>query len=1015
VRISSDRCVYASNGRLRKAKEVIRMSAQIRAGAVFRVAHPLHRQIYPLSNWESEEMNRVAADRRAIKIATKTAAFAVAQAISKVVDDAQLEAQRQESEEAAEAFARSQAECDADADEQADDEGAPVSSAEQSAKVCTGATMASISTTPTPDQVRAFDDTCSEATRLLLLAGVLGVDKPPGARGMLLGRSNGEVPDGLAASVLPHVRQSITGGMGTPRCTIRAIVADIPASVRGSADDTEVNVAASKAAAYVFNNPIAFLYVRSRGDACDGEEVFRCPTCSATNSNSVSNSSPLCKGCAYTRKVIRKRTISSPDKLKIASLVSNRSLAAECKRLHEQLEVEKLSGEAKDKVIEYQKLVIAELEEQIDVMMKTGTIRVVGVKDDDEANAAFATITAAGRARGEDGKLLLDEALPPGSAGRSMWDVNARNLESRLRTGTATGARYSTEIHSLALLVLARCGTTCYDKLAKELPCLPSSRTLRRFKGNLPIDEQGCLLSQWETLDLFMRKLSLREDEGWDRTGIVSFDEQYTAKYVEWNPATSRITGIVDEPPALSVIRHELELELSKAAPTADGASTDEREVFATRHIAFFWTSLGGIQTADGDAVAIQVARWASAGPAADRLVDHIRDVIRAGHAYGFTTAGVSCDNAGENASVLNHLMRGDGFNADHFIPASMKNKYPGVDFSQFVAFRDDTTGEPVFVLPDAPHILKCIRNALDSSGKGDRVKLPKVRPDGLQKEAAGENTRDVKQPMDGVAAGATFDQRFQVMNLRMLEEVVLWCDKTPAVAGKHRLLTHRLGPEHFHLTNSSKMRVRLAAGVLSNTMHRLIGDYMQYCDRPCTKDARNLPSPKAYASLQKFVGVVDSWFDVTNTAVHKNCGPIRLTGDGNGHEQLCTLLDTVQYFADWKNSLEKAGLSVKEQKCSFITDQTWCALSTLCLAEVAMCHYFLTDKPNRCIVLRRAQSDICEHHFGSRRTLQRGVLGKGTVGGNLRADQVAGSRRTQQLVSSKANSSVRTVGYSRP
>jgi hypothetical protein len=121
-------------------------------------------------------------------------------------------------------------------------------------------------------------------------------------------------------------------------------------------------------------------------------------------------------------------------------------------------------------------------------------------------------------------------------------------------------------------------------------------------------------------------------------------------------------------------------------------------------------------------------------------------------------------------------------------------------------------------------------------------------------------------------------------------------------------------------------------------------------------------------------------------------------SGDA-GRAELNTLLDTLDYFEGWRSALASAGLSVQERKCSFITDEQWCEMRWLCLGEVSLCHYYLKGHPDRRVVLRRLQSDVVEHHFGSRRRIQRGVVARGCIAGNNRADQAGAANRAGSFV----------------
>eukprot|EP00037_Helgoeca_nana_P022640 m.232450 g.232450 ORF g.232450 m.232450 type:complete len:1296 (+) comp26062_c0_seq1:2398-6285(+) len=983
TQLLAKQCVRKFNGDVREPRDVIRTVQQIKDGVVSRIAHPTHRHLGPLSIIERDELCRIVRTARALKAAQRTgklvASTAMEAAVSGIV---------------------------ASIAHPPDDAVAEDGKMSSPSTVCPGTTLASLpEDDPTQEDVSSWNAAVTDAARFRWLYKMYTppTNIDPTVDGVLFGRSTGQSPPGLAGTLVSDVRKAV---FGADRClTHVAIMQEVSSRVSKDVESEELSEAVWQATAYVINHPIAIL----RQESADAsgmlpQSVFRCPTCD-TSCDRV-----RCGGCQYVRKILRRRVLlpTTVDRhTHIAKMVANGTLVAEVTRLREQLEAEELKVEAQAAVIAYQAAAITALEEQIAGALNEAHFEVVEVCDEGEGLAAFATLTAAQEAHADpstDGDPipanLLDGVCPPNSTLRAFWDANYKNMESRVRTNSTRGARYSTQIHQLALVVLSRAGTSCYEKLAAALPSLPSSRTLRRYRGNLPTDEWGPLNSQWETMNLLFSGVhSTKSDHQWDRTGCVAFDEQYVAKFVEWDVATSRLTGLVDEDFDLAVIGQELERELEEKG---GATSVTHADCFATRHLVFFWTSLGGITNADGDSVAFHVGRWATAGASCDRLADQLRAVIRTGHSYGFSTAAVSCDGAAENIAVMSMLMKADGASASEFIPEDIRTSRPQLDFDWKVAFRDEVTGEPIFFIPDAPHLLKKLRNSLWSSGRSPTLQVGEVdSATGLQKEKSRDaNSRDLKMPVDHDGPVDVLHSKWDLLSLRMLEHVVHCADNRSV--GQHRLHQHQIRNEHFHLSNSSKMRVSLAAQVLSSTMGRLIEEFMADDALSRGADMRNLPPRGNYQSLLDFVQVVDEWFDVTNTASEKGHHPISLdigpSGDA-GRAELNTLLDTLDYFEGWRSALASAGLSEKERKCSFITDEQWCEMRWLCLGEVSLCQYYLEGHPDRRVVLRRLQSDVVEHHFGSRRGIQRGVVARGCIAGNNRADQAGAANRAGSFV----------------
>jgi hypothetical protein len=484
-----------------------------------------------------------------------------------------------------------------------------------------------------------------------------------------------------------------------------------------------------------------------------------------------------------------------------------------------------------------------------------------------------------------------------------------------------------------------------------------------------------------------------------------------TGKYVAWDRHSSKIIGLCDDDKELNVVGAEYERllasKLREASLTEPEKSPSERAAtkktpYATRSIVFFWTSLGAIKTASGDPVAFQAARWATSSETTGSLETKLNAVMCSLYQYGFDTAAVCCDGASENHAIMKLLMEVNGSQASEFIPASITSQYTTLDFSWKVAFGHPITFSPVFFIPDTPHLLKKLRNSLDASGRG--LYGDRVDGDGLQIGNHGHrHTRDLKMPTG--ASEGLFHDRYHTMSLRMLKRVV----DHGRLDGDFRVTTNKFTHVHFHLTNSLKMRVKLAAHVLSTTMANLIKS-AQDTSMDAGLDFRNEPSHTSYGPLLELVTTVDTWWDVVNSASPKGFRPIEhddLAAPA-GSSQLHTLLQTLQFFQSWKDKLKDSDLCPGEKECSFITKEQWDEMQWVCLGLVGVCHHLLRDHPNRKVVFRRFQSDVVEHHFGNRRTFSRGVGGGSHIMATCEADAVSSASRTTNFCSDKGNSTVR-------
>jgi len=165
-------------------------------------------------------------------------------------------------------------------------------------------------------------------------------------------------------------------------------------------------------------------------------------------------------------------------------------------------------------------------------------------------------------------------------------------------------------------------------------------------------------------------------------------------------------------------------------------------------------------------------------------------------------------------------------------------------------------------------------------------------------------------------------------------------------------------------------MRVYLAAKVLSNTM---LDTLKAEVDEGVLRDSRHLPGGDSYTSLLGLIEKMDVLTDICNTnktTQHpKKSGrhpfqPVRSFKD----VQITHLLETLEYFCEWKHSLDAdPNLSFTDATSSFFSPETSREIIDICLGLPCMARFYLKGgKGNREITFRRIQSDVCEHHFGN-------------------------------------------------
>mmetsp|Transcript_61310 Transcript_61310/g.168244 ORF Transcript_61310/g.168244 Transcript_61310/m.168244 type:complete len:320 (-) Transcript_61310:76-1035(-) len=296
----------------------------------------------------------------------------------------------------------------------------------------------------------------------------------------------------------------------------------------------------------------------------------------------------------------------------------------------------------------------------------------------------------------------------------------------------------------------------------------------------------------------------------------------------------------------------------------------------------------------------------------------------------------------------------------------------------------------PIFFLADMPHLIKKIRNQLETSSG---------------RSAA----RDCQFPTVDAADGRVHADSGR-MNLRMLEHAWIASGGDSSTGSSSLCVSTKLTRAHFHPTSWSRMRVPLAVQVLSTSMIRFI-DNLENDDMQLDADAATSLRKQDLGALRALCENVDRMVDICNgrseKGVHHICttaGEIDVEEQERNvyersswdHEHLRELLQILGWFQSWKVSLApnmaaSEHMTPKERKAAFLPDQTWMDVQQLILGAVCGCQFYLRRYPDKVVTLRRLNQDICEHHFahvreaaGSTDSVSAGSAMRATVAGAM-------------------------------
>lgn len=250
-----------------------------------------------------------------------------------------------------------------------------------------------------------------------------------------------------------------------------------------------------------------------------------------------------------------------------------------------------------------------------------------------------------------------------------------------------------------------------------------------------------------------------------------------------------------------------------------------------------------------------------------------------------------------------------------------------------------------VFHIGDMPHAVKRVVNGLESSSCSSNLSRNYSMPVRAEAEKGAEEGGEQKGDVSLVP-----------MNLKLCEDI--WRSVETSGSGKEGAallrVARKLTREHFHKTASSRMRVPLAVQVLSKTMMNLIDNI----ERFNIGNFGNVDLKPLRDLCERF----DRFVDLMNGRVDRGAGPITSQED----EKLLELLEILGWLAQWKRKIEESaeelGLTPKEQKACFLTNETWEDMQRTVLGFVCCCQ--TTLRPGRKLYPRRCNQDIVEHHF---------------------------------------------------
>ncbi|XP_071502692.1 uncharacterized protein [Diadema antillarum] len=319
------------------------------------------------------------------------------------------------------------------------------------------------------------------------------------------------------------------------------------------------------------------------------------------------------------------------------------------------------------------------------------------------------------------------------------------------------------------------------------------------------------------------------------------------------------------------------------------------------------------------------VAFFSTQGVTSDQLYNIVLEAVELLELQGFNVRALVADGATPNRTFYNMLKSQDG------------------DCS----FIHPTTKKRIFLFSDVPHLLKTCRNNIENSGFHNKTRNLMFR--GLS--ISWKHIVDVYE----------WDME-NTTGLRML---------------------HRLTEDHIHLTPAHRMKVKLAAQVLSTTV----------------ANALKVQGRKDTASTILFIEYIDAFFDMLNVS-NVTCGkrkkkpamePYR---DETDWRFTWLEEDFLSFLEEWHSEGQLTPLSASEKEKLCLSKQTLHGLQLTVRSFVTLAKQMLTEPGVQYILSEKFSQDPLEEYFSK----QRGIGGRhdnpsvSQFGSNMQTLQVAGA-----------------------
>ncbi|XP_071508744.1 uncharacterized protein [Diadema antillarum] len=474
-----------------------------------------------------------------------------------------------------------------------------------------------------------------------------------------------------------------------------------------------------------------------------------------------------------------------------------------------------------------------------------------------EENTSFSTVFM-------QATCEVPDQFEEGTRMKILWDQQLTSIQNH-----PNATRWHPAILRLCIALQAQ-SPSSHELFRKSgLLALPHQQTLKQYT-NFTMDKSGFKL---DNLRRIISDIGLSKQEDHKRNIVLSFDEMKVGKGLVYSRSSESIIGFTT--------LGSLSEEFDRYARMCEGEKRD-----SPGHV------LALMIRALSDSYKATIAHFETSGSTHNQLACIVNSAIEVLELSGFHVRALVSDGAPRSRKFYN-MMRKD--------PAD-------------VSFPNRFSGRPIYLLTDAPHLLKACRNDLENSGYHRNNRHMMFRGlDVSWKHIIDAYHWDLQQ--------CTF--------LRTL---------------------HHITEEHIHLTPSHRVDVKLAAQVLSLKMANAL---------------KSQGHPET-ASTALFIRYINTFFDCmnvsqVNSGKRRRNAALRPYTDVSDWRFTWLEEDFLSFLEEWETESQLKWLTDDDKDKFCLSKPTLKELMSTVKAFVQLMRELLSEPGVRCILSEKFSKDPLE------------------------------------------------------